>query len=705
MGAVLATLPTAPAPAGAASTTASASTSTAPPLTLMSQTSWVTPGSSFDLELRTAAPTVPSARLGLSVSVYSCLSTISGFDQSVTSAGGPGGQPISATQTPLALHGLPSRQAGSVDLDMPVMVGQSGATPSSGAFVIQLSASRGQCGAYPSGVYPVRVQLVDTSGGAVLGSITTHLVYTSSTVAPQRLRVALILPVQAAVTAAHSPTLSELTARPSAALAPLSAAALAGVSGVVASAARHTAVPVTLEAAGQTLAALSGPAQRATVAQLDQMTEAPSTYQFASSPFVPVNAAALVDAGLATELGLQIARSVQVMDAVITHAASIRQPAPDLGPWITNDTLDTGTLTVLDGYGYHQVVLPASAVTTAPTNGSTAEPFALTTARGSTVDALASNSDLAARFTGSPGDPVLAAHQLVAELAQMYFEKPNSIVPRGVAVVAPTGWSADPSFVEALLDALDANPIIEPVTTSGLFAAIPAASGCRPGCRLAGAGADQGLPIAAIRTQRIRINDLAVAATGSRPLTTQLSDLVLAGQSEVLRPTEQAHILHNAGSAVDAQLSQVVIAGDRTITFTSQSGTIPVTMVANWPYPVDANLTVTSDKLLFTNGSTVFTQPVHLLPDGHVNTVDISVRTRVSGLFKVDITLHASDGGLELSRGEITVRSTATSIVGIALSLGAVAVLAVWWIRTSRKRRDQRKTDDHEAVVHGGEHS
>jgi hypothetical protein len=47
-----------------------------------------------------------------------------------------------------------------------------------------------------------------------------------------------------------------------------------------------------------------------------------------------------------------------------------------------------------------------------------------------------------------------------------------------------------------------------------------------------------------------------------------------------------------------------------------------------------------------------------------------------------------------LSSGEVVVRSTATSIVGIVLSVGAVVVLAVWWIRTSRKRRVGRRGDD-----------
>ena len=58
------------------------------------------------------------------------------------------------------------------------------------------------------------------------------------------------------------------------------------------------------------------------------------------------------------------------------------------------------------------------------------------------------------------------------------------------------------------------------------------------------------------------------------------------------------------------------------------------------------------------------------------------------------ITLHAPSGGLQLSSGQIVVRSTATSIVGIILSVGAIAVLAVWWVRTSRKRRSRRRTEE-----------
>jgi hypothetical protein len=70
------------------------------------------------------------------------------------------------------------------------------------------------------------------------------------------------------------------------------------------------------------------------------------------------------------------------------------------------------------------------------------------------------------------------------------------------------------------------------------------------------------------------------------------------------------------------------------------------------------------------------------------------VQTRASGLFKVDITLSSPAGGLTLSSGQVSVRSTATSVVGVILSLGAVAVLVVWWLRTSRKRRARRRLEE-----------
>jgi len=676
---------------GAAAATQPSATGSAP-ITLVSQTPWVVPEENFDLKLRFGAASAPPSQLGLSVSVYSCLSSVSAFDQSVTSAAGPSGTPIDATRSPLAVTGLPVDPDGSVDLSMPVSVGGTGSAPA-GGFAIDLSSRSGQCAAYPTGVYPVRVELVDTSTGQALGSLTTHLVYTGTPSATLRLRVAVVLPIGTTLGPAADPTAAQLVAHPSSALAPPSPASVAAIAGTVAAISEsHPLVPVTLETSPQTVTELAATGHQAIVAQLAGLAASSSVHQFASSPFVPVNAAGLVDAGLAGELALQVARGSEAVSSYFPRTSSAAPTGAGsgaLGAWFADDGVDTATLAQLQADGYSQVVVPAASVPNAPTNVSTAVPFPLSPSPGSTMTAVAANTDLAARFTGSPRDPVLAASQLVAELAQIYFEKPNDTTPRIVAVVAPNSWADDPAFVTTLLGALDGNPIIEPVTTKDLFSTLPPGA-CRSQCRtVAGSGAT--LPAAAIRTERRRVTGLATAtpSASARGVTTQLGDLVLAGESEHLRATQQSGVLRNAGSAVNAQLAQLQVSGDRTVTLTSQRGRVPVTIYSAAPYPVTGTLTLTSDKLTFPNGQS---QAVTLAPSRY-NVFNVSVETRDSGLFKVDIALYSPGGGLMLSSGQVDVRSTATSVVGVILSLGAVGVLVVWWLRTSRKRRAERRRD------------
>ncbi len=692
--AVTAGLVFAPVAAGAAATTtvpppqaAAASGSGGPiSLTLLSQTAWVTPDQSFDLQFRPGPGAPPVSQLGVSVSVYGCLSSVSGFDQSISSPGASG-SPISSTRSPLALSGLPPA-GGGFDLAMPVAVDRTPAAPV-GGFGIDLTSTGGQCQLFPLGVYPVRLQLVDMASGQAIGGFTTHLVYTDAPADTRKLRLAVVLPVHATLGPARSPSPSALRSDPAAALQPPPASVTGAVTGTVSSIARsHPAVPVTLLASPQTIVSLTGPAHAA-VDQLEALSSSPTVHQFAWTPFTPVNASGLVAGGLGSELALQVARGSEVLAGGILHGAGPGSgTAGRLGTWFANDGMDTATLTQLQSAGYSQVVLPSGGVSSSPTNGSTAEPFVIPTTRGTPMTGLAANADLTSRFTGAPGNPVLAAHQLVAEAAQIYYERPNDSSPRALVALAPASWPDDPAFVDALLGSLTDNPIVEPVTTAALFATLPVAS-CRNGCRLAPAGGPGGLPVAAIRAQRHRLDGFDAAAPSAHTVSTGLGDVVLAGESETLRPGQQAEVLQNAGEAVDAQLAQLVVAGDP-VTLTSARGTIQVTVISYAHYPVAATMTLTSDKLLFPGGTTQWSHGTTLIGSGHTNIVPVTVQARASGTSKITIVLRSPTGGLTLSSGQVSVRSTATSLVGILLSLGAVAVLVAWWIRTSRKRRSGR---------------
>jgi hypothetical protein len=668
--------------------------SPAPPLLLESQTGWVTRGVDFDLHLRISPQNIPAARLGITVAIYSCLSSISGFDQSTVP--GSAGTPVSSTATALPVDSL-AVSGGGLDLKMPVVVG-AGAASGPGApapFTIHLVPVVGQCGLWPSGVFPVRIQLVDTSGPTVLGSFTTHLIYSQTPATTQPLRVAVVLPVHITQSASPTPAPAQLLANPAAALAAPTEPNVDAVTATLAKiATAYPSVPVTLQVSGQTVNLLDTPAHQQTITQLGQLAATPAVHQLTAAPFAPVDAAALVGSGLASELALQVARGLQVVSTTTgrpSSAAPANQP-PALGTWITGGGLDPATIGALAGDGFQQVVLPASRLSAIPNYGSTTAPFNLAGVRGSGIRAMASDESLTSRFSSHPGNPVLAAHQLVAELAQLYYETPYSVTPRAVMAVAPSGWNDDPAFVDALLASLNGNPVVQPVTTTKLFALFPNPAICRSGCRpISGGGG--GLPVAAIRAQRIRVNGFAVSAMGAHALTMQLSDLVLGGEAEALRPAQQSAVLANVGSAVDAQFGQLAVEGDQSVTLTSHSGQVPITIRSAAPYPVIATLALSSDKLLFPNGQAQWTKGVVLRPRIS-NVVNVQVQARASGVFRLDVTLRAPTGPVRLAAGELTVRSTSSSVVGVALTVGAVGVLAVWWIRTSMGRRVKRQIDE-----------
>ncbi len=168
-----------------------------------------------------------------------------------------------------------------------------------------------------------------------------------------------------------------------------------------------------------------------------------------------------------------------------------------LGPWITGNGIDACHVTALAADGYRQVVVPASQLSSTPANGSTTAPFAVSGARGVQLTAMASDDDLTARFTSDPGDPVLAAHQLVAELAQLYYERPNGVTPGpSWPSPRPRGPTTRPSSTRSSARST-ATRWWRPVTTAQLFAALPHAGhlpvGMPPRSRSAAASA---LPVA-----------------------------------------------------------------------------------------------------------------------------------------------------------------------------------------------------------------
>lgn len=671
-------------------------TSASAGLVLTQQTSWITgPGQDFDVGLKTRTPGTPASGLGVTVAVYSCLGTVSALQASLS--GADVGYLLSRTRHPLPLTSLPAA-GDAVDLRIPVVTGAGASSAPAvpgqtalGGFVADLGSVQPGCG-----VYPVRIGLVSLSSGTVLGELNTQIVYVTPPPASKKLRFALDIPIGTALGPKHTePPAPALKTDPLSAL-DVTTRSLADTTGLIGDVATAPSVPVTLDVVPQTVETLGDTGRTKTLARLVTMTGPASggTRQVLPTTYVPVNAAALVSAGLAGQLADQVGDGRRALSAA--GLAGQTAPATDSGVWVTSDPMTASTLAALHSDGYTDVVLPTSDVSSSDTQKTSVQPFPLEATGGGSFAAVTSDPGLTTLFTADRGDPVLAAHQILAELAQTYFEGPNTSYPRGAVAVPPNGWRGRGPLLTVLLDGLADSPVVTPVTLSSLFAQVPSTAtlGLPAPKLVSTTNGSSAVPAAGIRSVQSELSAFDRATPTATTLHEQLGELLASAESENLPARQQSVLLRLDRKAVTAQLDGLVVAGGQAITLTARNGRIPITILSSVKYPVTGTLTLSSDTLLFSDHTTQISVPSVTLTSSN-NVIYENVQARVSGEFRVNVTMTSPTGNLVLTSGTIKVASTAISGVGIVLSLGAIAVLLGWWVRTGTRNRRARRTADH----------
>jgi len=674
--------------------------SSKPSLTLLAPPTVAGPSSPFTVRLGRAGE-APAAGLTLGITVYAPLSTPTAFSETLD--GSPVGSVVArspavgwSTLTP-----DPNHENG-VDLSLPVSAG--GVTGAgTGPYTVDLHCSLGSCG----GVYPVQLVLTDTASHTT-SKLLTYLAYTDPSADNEPLRFALVVPLNLAPSPSGPDPEPAVTA-PS--LATLNALVEA-ISGP------RSTVPLTVVPSPATLAALhaaSGERARSALSSLVSLTAEPGRQTLCES-FVPVNASSLG----AAELAEQVRRGDQVLDA----EAGLRPTCVTRGAWVSDTTLDVGALGALGALGYNDVVVPPSAVAGPSLATTPTRRFTLTGAprAGSAVLSDPQLSSLLESTVHS--EPAVAAGQLLAELEFDYTEAPNTPKPRGVVAAPPADWNADPTVVNDVLDGLQGNPMVKAVTLSTLFSDVPVGGSVGrftqpPSRRPAAIIATTALSARALRTARAQWAGFAAAVSGSSAGTsvaTGLDDLLLQSESAELTAAQQQAGLARFDSAFRSQLALLSVTS-RQVRLTARAGNVPITVIKTAPYPVHAVLTVTSDKIAFSTGgaqvpNTECRTPVISDSAGRssestvctfvhgTNAVYIQMRSRVSGDFRISVTLNSPRAGLELASGQLTVRSMSTSAAALALSVAAGVVLLGWWGRTLwRNRRTRRGAHRKKAAV------
>jgi hypothetical protein len=654
------------APAAHARADAAASAA-APPLTLVSQTTSVTPTQPwFNVSLAIGAAEGSASALHVSMTFYSRLDNSSQLQQA-----------ISGTPDSTVLHrdpdiavtaangGLSASACVTVqrdESDTPPSSGADACAPGSTSQTLDLGCTplMGTCG----DVYPVAVALLRQGSTTPIAHFTTFLTYQEPGAIGDGgpLRVGVVLPVSNRGAATVATALSD-----------------------------HPDVPATLAISPsgvQQMDQTSSKGGAHTLEQLDSLVDD----QVLAQPYVPVDVVALSEAGITNEIGAQMARGEEVL-----RAAGLR-PTP--GPWVDTaspyaqgDASDLST--GLAQTGASQLVLNDGDLSSSGlANYTFAQPFTLDLGHGSGVTAVASNSTLSARFNANRADPVLGAEQLLAGLFFVHFEDAFLTDQRGVVVVPPAGWRPSGAFLGTLLAGLSpGNPALSAVTLSQLFTQVPPGGGPddrEPTVRHLQAGpATRGITHVAatkIAQARQQLSSYSAAISGHPPEMQTLSDELLATEGSDLSTARRTAALANYQKAFGAETAKVSLATEQTVTFTAQQASIPITVLSAAPYPVTVVVTLTSDKFSFPDGASH-----QLVLDRPTTSWRFTAQARTSGdRLPIDVSLHTQNGQLLLAHTVLTVHSTSISFVGVALTVLAGAVLLVWWGRTWRRSRRQR---------------
>jgi hypothetical protein len=636
--------------------TSTAPAPNAPRLLLAGQPAWVPVGGNLPFQLQVQGAGTAAPGLTVSVTAHQAVSSRSGYETALT------GQSLGSV-------------LGHVDLPLDVFPAGVGGTRT---VTVGLQPD-GPLPLRRTGVYPVEVELRQPDGSRLDGCVTPVVA-----VAPganggpavgKRLGVTWVLPMVArpAYRADGKPdpdVVAELQPE--------------GRLGQQAIAVGNSAVPLTLAPGPETLESWTQLARDdpSLAPSLDALRDALGRTKALAGPYVPIDVRSLLNAGLGSEVGLELVQGTEKLSALlgarVDPRAEIARPVND------------AALGRLRDAGVDRVILDGGDLAPRDSQFTPAQPFVVRSQQGTTT-AVGSDPGLQRMLDGND-PPALRAQRFLGGLASVALEQPN--VARGVVVLEPENWSGSSELLQAVLAGLQPDhPLLQPLTADQLLSTVPpATNGNSPLERQLAPSPVPSAPVTQrefedAQTQLTAFNAFVappnlLAETGNRALLVSLSSTWSGTSGRTRARAELAKI----DSGVNQFLGRLrVPAGNSTITLTARRGRIPVTFLNETDQRLRVRVRLQSDKLLFPDGEE---RVVDLPPRS--TTVRFTVETRSSGTFPLTLTVTSPEGDLQIQRTEVRVRSTFVSNVGLFLTIGAILFLGLWWGNDFRRRRKRR---------------
>jgi hypothetical protein len=332
----------------------------------------------------------------------------------------------------------------------------------------------------------------------------------------------------------------------------------------------------------------------------------------------------------------------------------------------------------------------------------------LTGEEGGIVPTIVMNDRLAKRLTATLSDrkrgddDVLRGQTFLAALALVKRSvSPGN--PHGVAILVPEETSS--STLDTVLGGIGGDtPLFESATANELFE-LPlflgdATSVPQPKQRTLSKANDE--VFRRFTERNTRLTSYRNLFSNPPEDINQLESRVLTVWDRSRTNAERLALLTALGTEVDRTVSDVSLSPSQTITLTARTQAVPLAIVNNTRKDINAILELQSDNVEFVDGvqdpRTGRSLLTAIVSGGdRILRVNVDVTTRGPGSFSLLAILrtpYLADGspGLALSQTRYGVRSTSIGPVGTIITIGALIMLATWWIRTTAQRRRDATT-------------
>jgi hypothetical protein len=162
---------------------------------------------------------------------------------------------------------------------------------------------------------------------------------------------------------------------------------------------------------------------------------------------------------------------------------------------------------------------------------------------------------------------------------------------------------------------------------------------------------------------------------------TQPTDALLVARlsSEIMGSSAQRqYLINQATNVLTAQLAKFKV-NEGSITLAGSGTSLPITLTSSATYSVTGVIKLVSSHLHAGKKNLV----ISLSPP--TKSLRVPANVTGSGSFTLQVLFTTPDGKLIIAKGALQVRNAPTSIVGYALSIGSLFVIALWWWRTHRR--------------------